>query len=134
MMAHFLAFGAAGLYALAALLIKRSSDLRAGPRRTLLEVRVAREIENRFTKDEILAAYVNSAYLGGQAFGFEAAASTYFRKSVDELTLSETALLVGVLPRLRLPADAGVATSPAVVGRTVGAIDRSGRVYAIRAA
>lgn len=66
--------------------------------RKLEELRIAIKLEDRFSKDEILTAYANSVYLGGQAFGFEAAADTYFRKSVDELTLSETALLVGVLP------------------------------------
>lgn len=66
--------------------------------RKLQELQVAIDLEARFSKDEILAAYVNSVFLGNGAFGFEAAARTYFDKPASEMTLSEAALLVGVLP------------------------------------
>ena len=66
--------------------------------RKLQELQVAVDLEAHFTKDEILTAYVNSVFLGEGAIGFGAAAGTYFDKPVSELTMSEAALLVGVLP------------------------------------
>jgi membrane peptidoglycan carboxypeptidase len=59
---------------------------------------VALAIEQRYTKDEILAMYLNAAYFGENAFGVEQAARTYFDKKPSELTLAESALLVGLLP------------------------------------
>lgn len=66
--------------------------------RKLQELQVAIDIEERFSKDEILTAYVNTVFLGNGAHGFEAAAKEYFDKPAAELTMSETALLVGILP------------------------------------
>ena len=66
--------------------------------RKLVELQIAIDLEAHFTKDEILAAYVNSVFLGSGAYGFEAASREYFRKPAAELTLSEAALLVGTLP------------------------------------
>ena len=66
--------------------------------RKLEELQVAVELEKRFSKEEILAAYANSVFLGNGAYGFKAAARTYFDKPAKDLTLSEAALLVGVLP------------------------------------
>lgn len=65
-------------------------------RRKLTEVRVARDIEARFTKDEILMFYLNTIYLGSGAYGVEAAARTYFGKSAESLTVAEAALLAGL--------------------------------------
>lgn len=66
--------------------------------RKLQELQVAVDIEERFSKVEILTAYANSVFLGNGAYGFRAAARTYFDKPVGALSLSEAALLVGVLP------------------------------------
>ena len=66
--------------------------------RKLQELQVAIDIEEHFSKDEILTAYANTVFLGNGAHGFEAAAKEYFDKPAAELTLSETALLVGILP------------------------------------
>ena len=66
--------------------------------RKLVELQIAIDLEENFTKDEIITAYVNSVFLGNGLFGFEAAARSYFDKPAAELTVSETALLVGVLP------------------------------------
>lgn len=54
-------------------------------------------LEAKYTKDEILAIYVNRAYLGGGAFGAEAAAQRYFGKSSGQVTPSEAAMLAGLL-------------------------------------
>ena len=66
--------------------------------RKLQELQVALDIEERFTKDEILTAYANTVFLGNGSHGFEAAAKEYFDKPAAELSLSEAALLVGILP------------------------------------
>jgi penicillin-binding protein 1A len=60
------------------------------------EMRVAREIERRYTKSEILELYLNQIYFGNGAWGIEAAAQEYFGKPAVELTLAEAALLAGL--------------------------------------
>lgn len=65
-------------------------------RRKLLEVRVARDIERRFSKDEILELYLNHIYFGGGAWGIEAAARHYFGRSATDLTLEQAALLAAL--------------------------------------
>ncbi len=66
--------------------------------RKLKEAFLALELERRYPKDRILEMYLNQIYFGAGAFGVEAAARTYFGKSVSELGLPEAALL-GALPR-----------------------------------
>lgn len=66
-------------------------------RRKLLEVRVAREIESHFDKEEILELYLNHIYFGGGAYGVEAASRYYFGKSAGELRISQAALLAAVV-------------------------------------
>ncbi len=56
------------------------------------------EIERRYSKDEILEMYLNSVYFGEGAFGIEDATQTYFNKSAKDLSTSEAAMLVGLLP------------------------------------
>ena len=51
----------------------------------------------RFSKDEILEAYLNAAYFGSGAYGIEAAARQYFDKAARDLSLGETAMLAGML-------------------------------------
>lgn len=65
--------------------------------RKFAEVRVARAIESRYTKEQILELYLNHIYFGGAAWGIEAAAQEYFRKPATELTLAEAALLAGMI-------------------------------------
>jgi penicillin-binding protein 1A len=55
------------------------------------------QVERTYTKEEILAYYLNTVYFGKGAYGIEAAAQTYFNKNAKDLTLDECALLVGVL-------------------------------------
>jgi penicillin-binding protein 1A len=66
--------------------------------RKLKEAVLALEIERRYSKDRILEMYLNQVYFGQGAYGVEAAARTYFGKSVSEVTVREAALLAG-LPR-----------------------------------
>ncbi len=65
-------------------------------RRKLLEVRVAREIERRFAKDDILEMYLNHIYFGAGAYGIEAASHQYFGRSAADLTLEQAALLAAL--------------------------------------
>ncbi|PPT04927.1 Multimodular transpeptidase-transglycosylase [Geitlerinema sp. FC II] len=77
--------------------------------RKLREARLAQRIEERFTKAEILEKYLNLVYLGAGAYGVADAAWVYFAKSVNELTLSEIALIAG-LPAA--PSDFSPLNSP----------------------
>ncbi|MGH9036526.1 MAG: transglycosylase domain-containing protein, partial [Acidimicrobiia bacterium] len=62
------------------------------------EALLAIRLERAYPKEEILARYLNTVYLGDSTFGVEAASQSYFRKPAKELTLSEAALLAGVIP------------------------------------
>ncbi len=64
--------------------------------RKMKEAQLAVELERAYTKNEILAMYLNMVYYGHQAYGVAAAAEMYFSKSLDELTTGECALLVGL--------------------------------------
>ncbi len=67
-------------------------------RRKIKEALIALEIERKIDdKDQILAKYLNTVYFGNNAYGVEAAAETYFNKSVEDLTVAESATLVGLL-------------------------------------
>jgi penicillin-binding protein 1A len=61
------------------------------------EMMIAMQLEKRFTKDEILLRYLNQVSFGGRNSGLEAAAHAYFSKSAKDLTVSEAALLAGML-------------------------------------
>ena len=62
------------------------------------EALLAIQAERVYSKEKILARYLNTVYLGESTFGVEAASQSYFRKPARELTLSEAALLAGVIP------------------------------------
>ena len=64
--------------------------------RKITEALLALKIEREFTKREILERYMNQIYLGQGAFGFAAASRIYFDKNMDELEVSEIALLSGM--------------------------------------
>lgn len=58
---------------------------------------MAYELEQMYSKDEILEMYLNYIYFGNGAYGVEAAAKTYFGVRANELTLAQAALLAGVI-------------------------------------
>ncbi len=64
--------------------------------RKFIEMLLSNKIETELTKQQILEIYMNQIYLGQKAYGFEAAANTYFGKSLKELSLAETAMLAGL--------------------------------------
>jgi penicillin-binding protein 1A len=79
--------------------------------RKIKEAFLALWLESRLTKNEILKLYLDRAYLGGGAFGVDAAAQFYFNKSARDVNLAEAAMLAGLFkapakfaPHINLPA------------------------------
>jgi penicillin-binding protein 1A len=64
--------------------------------RKIRELILASRLEHNLTKQQILYLYLNQIYLGHGAWGVQAAAQTYFRKDVSELSLAECAILAGM--------------------------------------
>lgn len=60
------------------------------------EILLALEVERVLTKEEIFELYVNRIFLGHRSYGFEAAAQTYYGKSLSELSLPQHAMLAGI--------------------------------------
>lgn len=66
-------------------------------KRKVQEALLALWLEHELSKDEILAAYLNRVYLGGGAYGVDAAARLYFDKPAKDLSLRESATIAGLL-------------------------------------
>ena len=64
--------------------------------RKIKEILLSLQIERYYTKQQIMEMYCNQIFLGGGAYGFEAASQYYFSKSLKELKLEECALLAGL--------------------------------------
>lgn len=64
--------------------------------RKLREAILAVQVSREYSKDQILNLYLNEVYYGNQAYGVEAAAQTYFGKSVQQLSLAEATLIAGL--------------------------------------
>jgi penicillin-binding protein 1A len=77
-----------------------SRDMFLTPRRDMKrkmsEIYISLLMEAEFTKEEIFSLYVNKIFLGQRAYGVGAAAEVYFGKSLDQLSLAETATLAGI--------------------------------------
>lgn len=65
-------------------------------KRKIQEVFLAIQLEKQYTKQEILELYLNQIYFGQGAYGVQAASKIYFGKNVEDLNLSECALLAGI--------------------------------------
>ena len=82
--------------------------------RKLREAFLAWQIEQAFTKEEIMALFLNKMFFGQRAYGVAAAAQVYFGKTLGEINVAEAATLAGVLPApsqynpVRSPANAGM--------------------------
>ena len=66
-------------------------------KRKVQELLLARWLEQKFTKNQIMALYLNRVYFGSGNYGAEAAANWYFNKNVYQLNLREAAILAGML-------------------------------------
>ncbi len=64
--------------------------------RKIKEAILSMRLEQQYSKDQILQMYLNEVPYGGEVYGIKAAAKTYFNKDLDQLTLSEAALLAGL--------------------------------------
>ncbi len=76
------------------------SKLGSVPRRLIQKTKewiISVNLEKNFTKDEILAMYLNTVTFSSNSFGIKVAAETYFNKQPDSLNLQESAVLVGML-------------------------------------
>lgn len=65
--------------------------------RKFKELILTKRIEQKYSKDEIMERYLNQIYFGEGAWGIQRAAQTYFGKDVSELSLSESAMLAGLI-------------------------------------
>ena len=65
--------------------------------RKIKEILITMQVEQSFSKDEILQMYMNEVPLGGVNYGYQAAANAYFDKDVSELDLAESAMLAGII-------------------------------------
>ncbi len=66
-------------------------------KRKLQEWKLTRQLEKKYSKDEILEKYLNSIYFGHSCFGIKAAADFYFNKTPQELNLADSAILAGLV-------------------------------------
>ena len=66
-------------------------------RRKIVEAALARQLEKKLTKKEILERYLNTVYFGEGAYGAQAAALTYFGVPASHLTLAQSATLAGII-------------------------------------
>lgn len=65
--------------------------------RKLAEAVLAVRIEHLLKKDELLELYLNQVYWGHNTYGIETASQSYFKKSAEELTLAESAMMAGII-------------------------------------
>ena len=65
--------------------------------RKLREIRLTKQLERAYTKDEILEMYLNTIYFGHSCYGLQSAAAFYFAKDAEDLNLEESAALAGLL-------------------------------------
>ena len=65
--------------------------------RKLKEIRLTKKLERKYTKEQILQAYLNSIYFGYNCFGIESASHFYFNKKAQNLTVAESALLAALI-------------------------------------
>ncbi len=78
--------------------------------RKVQEAALAYQLERKYTKERILELYLNTIYFGNNAYGVQSAAEEYFAKPVEQVTLSEAALLAGLI---QAPSRADPLTDPA---------------------
>jgi penicillin-binding protein 1C len=78
------------------LLPQRETQSRTNVELKIQETIMAREISQKYSKQQILEWYLNTIYYGNLAYGIEAASEAYFGKHADELTLAEAAMLAAI--------------------------------------
>ncbi|MGL4606891.1 MAG: transglycosylase domain-containing protein [Eubacteriaceae bacterium] len=76
--------------------IATEQNLNQSISRKLTEISISLQLEEKYSKEQILEMYFNEYYFGSGAYGIEEAAKTYFNKSVSEVNLAEAAMLAGL--------------------------------------
>jgi membrane peptidoglycan carboxypeptidase len=76
---------------------QRLDAIKDTPGRKLRELRIAIKVEHELTKNQLLAAYLNAAYFNNHAYGVQLAAQRYFHTTAKRLTLTQAALLAGLV-------------------------------------
>ena len=106
--------------------------------RKIKEAYLALWLEHHYTKKEILKLYLDRVYMGSGAFGAQAAAETYFGKSIRDITLAEAAMLAGLFkaptkysPIVNLPA-ARARANDVLTNLVDAGFMTEGQVYAAR--
>ena len=66
-------------------------------KRKLNEIRLTKQLEKKYSKNDILEMYLNTIYFGHSCYGLQSAAQFYFDKKAEELNLNESAVIVGLL-------------------------------------
>jgi penicillin-binding protein 1A len=77
--------------------------------RKMIEILLARKIEENFSKEDILELYMNKIFLGHRSYGFQAASKTYYGKDLKSLNLAQIAMIAG-LPKA--PSSYNPVTNP----------------------
>ncbi len=85
------------LYVVAQTDAQRAAAVETTVARKLREIRVAVQLEQQMSKQEILAGYLNIVFFGNNAYGINSAARTYFDTTPDQLTVPQAALLAGMV-------------------------------------
>ena len=97
--------------------------------RKIQEAILAFWLERRYSKDQILELYLNRVYFGSGAYGVEAAAQKYFGKSARFVTLSEAALLAGLMKSpTRLAPDRNLAGANERAAQVITAMAEQGHI------
>ncbi|WP_374131009.1 transglycosylase domain-containing protein [Sphingomonas sp. 28-62-20] len=103
--------------------------------RKLREMVLALALERQFTKDQILELYLNKVYFGGGAYGIDAASRRFFGHGADRLSLSEAAVIAGLV---KAPSHySPTADAEAAIGRAgvvIGIMQETGAITAEQAA
>ena len=66
-------------------------------KRKFIEFKLTKQLERKYTKDEILEKYLNTIYFGHNLYGIESASNYYFDKSAKDLDIAESAFLAGII-------------------------------------
>ncbi|MDB5680762.1 MAG: family penicillin-binding protein, partial [Sphingomonas bacterium] len=103
--------------------------------RKFREAILAMAMERKFSKDQVLELYLNKVYFGGGAYGIDAAARKFFGHGADRLTLSEAAIIAGLV---KAPSHySPTADAEAAVGRAgvvIGLMKETGKISPTEAA
>lgn len=100
---------------------------RLDPKRKIQEIYLSLQLEKSLSKNDILEAYLNTIFLGGNANGVEAAANQYFNKSAKDLNLTECAFLAGInqSPSYYYPFQAATRKNPSrYINRTIQVLQK----------